>query len=203
MPAAAASASPPDTALLLIDLQRDFCPGGALAVPGGDLVIPVANRLLLAAPPAQPLYATRDWHPADSDHFQPSGEWPRHCVANSDGARFHPKLALPPYAQIVSKGAEPSSDGYSAFEGTLSDGTALEQDLRARGVSHLMVGGLATDYCVRHSVLDALARGWAVTVVTDAIAPVDLRAGDGDRALQEMKTAGATLRPSHQLGSPN
>ncbi len=191
------------TALLVIDVQRDFCPGGALAVPGGDLVVPVVNRLILDSPADRPLYATRDWHPADSSHFAPSGEWPSHCVAGSHGARFHPKLALPPHTRVVSKGVEPSSDGYSAFDGTLEDGTPLEEDLRDRLVSHLVVGGLATDYCVRHSVLDALGRGWSVTVVTDAVAPVELQVGNGQRALQEMKTAGATLRPSHQLGSPN
>lgn len=201
MPTTAGPGVQDPTALLLIDLQRDFCPGGALAVRGGDFVIPTVNRLLLASPPDCPLYATRDWHPHSSTHFKPHGDWPPHCVAESDGARFHPKLALPPNARIVSKGVEPESDGYSAFDGALENGTPLEEELRDRGVTHVIVAGLATDYCVRHSVLDGLGCGWAVTVVTDAIAPVDLQVGDGERALQEMKAAGATLRPSHDLFS--
>ena len=201
MPTTAGPGVQDPTALLLIDLQRDFFPGGALAVRGGDLVIPVVNRLLLTFPADRPLYATRDWHPPSSTHFKPQGAWPPHCVAESDGARFHPKLALPLYARIVSKGIKPESDGYSAFDGALENGTPLEEELRCRGVTHLIVAGLATEYCVRHSVLDGLGCGWAVTVVTDAIAPVDLQVGDGERALQEMKTAGATLRPSHKLFS--
>ena len=189
------------TAVLVIDVQRDFCPGGALAVQDGDRVVPVLNRVLHAAQArGLALYATRDWHPPDSSHFLASGgPWPVHCVAGSSGAQFHRDLRLPDGSQIVSKGTEAHSDGYSAFEGGLDDGTALANDLRRRGVTHLIAGGLATDYCVRRSVLDALQRGWRVTLLTDAIASVELTPGDGERALAEIRDAGAELRRSAEL----
>lgn len=187
-------------ALLVIDVQLDFCPGGALAVTDGDRIVPVLNGLLRqAASRRTPVYASRDWHPAGSSHFRPDGPWPVHCVAGSPGARFHPDLRLPSDVTIVSKGIAPDSDGYSAFDGCVADGTRLGDDLRRRRIDHLVLGGLATDYCVKHSVLDARAGSWQVTVVTDATAPVELNPGDGARALDEMKTAGATLRPSDEL----
>ena len=189
------------TAILVVDVQRDFCQGGALAVPDGDRVVPVLNTLLQAAHTrGLPIYATRDWHPVDSTHFLAGGgAWPTHCVAGSPGARFHPDLRLPDGTLIVSKGIEASSDGYTAFEGTLDDGAALADDLRRRGVAHLVTGGLATDYCVRHCVLDAMRQGWHVTLVTDAIAAVELTPGDGERALAEMRQAGAELRLAAEL----
>lgn len=122
-----------------------------------------------------------------------------HCVAGSRGAQFHPDLRLPDGTEIVSTGTEADSDGYSAFEGTLDDGTPLAEDLRRRGITHMVAGGLATDYCVRHSVLDAIRGGWRVTLVTDAIAAVDLKPGDGAHALEEMRTAGAELCRSADL----
>ncbi|MDP6581593.1 MAG: nicotinamidase [Vicinamibacterales bacterium] len=189
------------TAVLVVDVQRDFCPGGALAVADGDRVVPVLNRILDAAHTRGcPVYATRDWHPPDSRHFLAGGgSWPVHCVAGSRGAQFHPDLRLPDGTEIVSTGTEADSDGYSAFEGTLDDGTPLAEDLRRRGITHMVAGGLATDYCVRHSVLDAIRGGWRVTLVTDAIAAVDLKPGDGAHALEEMRTAGAELCRSADL----
>ena len=189
------------TAVLVVDVQLDFCPGGALAVPGGDRVVPVLNQILRAAHARRlTVYATRDWHPRASSHFlSGGGPWPVHCVAGSPGARFHPDLRLPEGTQVVSTGIESTSNGYSAFEGCLDDGTALADDLRRRGITHLVAGGLATDYCVRHSVLDAMRRGWRVTLVTDAIAAVDLTPGDGELALADMRAGGAALRPSTEL----
>ena len=189
------------TAVLVVDVQRDFCPGGALAVPDGDRVVGVLNHILRAAHARRlTVYATRDWHPTGSTHFLASGgAWPVHCVAHTPGARFHSDLRLPDGTLIVSKGMDANSDGYSAFAGCLDDGTALAHDLRRRGITHLIAGGLATDYCVRHSVLDALRKGWRVTLVTDAIAAVELTPGDGERALADMRAAGAELRRSAEL----
>jgi nicotinamidase/pyrazinamidase len=187
------------TAILVVDTQQDFCAGGALAVPGGEAVVPVLNRVLaVAAERGLTCYATRDWHPADSHHFQPRGPWPVHCVAGTAGARFHPDLRRPTDTVIVNKGTLVDSDGYSAFDGCLDDGngTTLADDLARRGVTHLVIGGLATDYCVRASVLDALRRGFEVTVMADAIAAVEQRVGDGPRAIEEMRSAGATLATS-------
>ena len=199
----APSAEPRDavTAVLAIDVQQDFCPGGALAVPNGDRVVPVLNRVLHAAHAlGLALYATRDWHPLDSSHFLTGGgPWPVHCVAGSPGARFHGDLCLPDGSQIVNKGVDANSDGYSACAGCLDDGTPLTLDLTRRGITHLVAGGLATDYCVRDSVLDAIQRGWRVTLLTDAIAAVEVTPGDGERALAEMRDAGARLIRSAEL----
>ena len=189
------------TAVLVVDVQRDFCPGGALAVPDGDRVVPVLNQVLRAAHArGLTVYATRDWHPPDSRHFLAGGgPWPAHCVASSPGAHFHSDLGLPEGVVVVNKGTTANSDGYSAFEGCLENGTSLSDDLRRRGITHLVTGGLATDYCIRHSVLDGRQKGWHVTVVTDAIAAVDLTPGDGERALAEMQAAGAELSRSTEL----
>ena len=189
------------TAVLVVDVQRDFCPGGALGVPNGDRVVKVLNPMLRAADARRlRVYATRDWHPHDSSHFLTGGgPWPVHCVAGSFGARFHPDLRLPEGTQVVNKGMTANSDGYSAFEGCLDDGTPLADDLRRRGITHLVTGGLATDYCIRHSVLDAIRGGWRVTLVTDAIAAVELTPGDGERALAEMRAAGAHLSQAAEL----
>ena len=191
----------PATAVLVIDVQRDFCAGGALAVPAGDSVVPVLNRVLSGAGTRRmPVYASRDWHPAASRHFVTGGGvWPVHCVAGSDGAEFHPGLRLPAGALVVSKGVRADEDGFSAFDGRLEDGTTLEESLRASGVARLLVGGLATDYCVCHTVLDARRKGWPVTLLTDAVSAVNLEPDDGARALREMQAAGAVLRTSGEL----
>ena len=195
------SSAEPTTAVLVIDVQRDFCSGGALAVPAGDAVVPLLNDMLRgAADRRMPVYASRDWHPATTGHFVTGGGvWPVHCVAGSNGAQFHPDLRLPADAAVVSKGVEADEDGFSAFDGRLEDGTTLEESLRAAGVARLLVGGLATDYCVRHTVLDALGKGWSVTLLTDAVSAVNLQPDDGARALEEMRAAGAVLWKSADL----
>lgn len=185
----------PRTALLVVDLQNDFCAGGALAVPDGDRVVEPVNRLLAAWAAARaPIFASRDWHPRESSHFSGrGGQWPVHCVADTPGAAFHPRLLLPDAALVVSKGQAPDGDGYSAFDGTLPAGETLAAALAERNVAHLTVCGLATDYCVRASVLDARSRGLAVSVVLDAVAAVDLQPGAGIAALDEMRAAGAEV----------
>jgi nicotinamidase/pyrazinamidase len=147
-----------------------------------------------------PVYASRDWHPPDSAHFAArGGAWPPHCIAGTEGARLHPDLQLPSGAMIVSKGTTPEADGYSAFDGTIAGRGGFEDDLRARGVTHLIVGGLATDYCVRASVLDARRRGFEVTVVENGVRAVDRIAGDGERALDEMRAAGAAVKAAGEI----
>jgi nicotinamidase/pyrazinamidase len=187
-------------ALLIVDVQNDFRPSGALAVPDGDRVVPVLNRLAARASALGiPVYATRDWHPPDTTHFAINGgKWPVHCVAGTEGARLHPDLQLPPGALIVSKGTSTKDDGYSAFEGSIPGRGSLLADLRARGIDEVVIGGLTTDYCVRLSALDARRHGLRATVVADAIGPVDVTPGDGDRALQEMKAAGTEVISSDQ-----
>jgi len=175
-------------ALVIVDLQNDFLTGGSLAVPGGDGVIPVLNvwiRRFRAA--GQPIFATRDWHPVDHCSFlDRGGPWPAHCVAGTIGARFSSELTLPPDVIVISKGTKPSKDAYSGF-----DGTDLAVQLRQAGVGRLFLGGLATDYCVRATVLDALKEGFQVVLLTDAARPVDVRPGDGERAIAEMRETGA------------
>jgi nicotinamidase/pyrazinamidase len=182
-------------ALLIVDVQNDFCPGGALAVPHGDRVIPVLNRLAARASAlGLPVYASRDWHPPNTTHFAANGgKWPVHCVAGTEGARLHPDLLLPPGALIVTKGTSTKDDGYSAFEGSIAGRGSLLADLRARGIDEVVIGGLATDYCVKASALDARRHGLGATVVSDAIGAVDLTPGDGARALEEMEAAGVDI----------
>ena len=185
-------------AMLIVDVQNDFCPGGALPVPDGDRVIPVLNAVIQRLA-GRPIYASRDWHPPDTTHFTAfGGPWPVHCVAGTPGAELRADLRLPADASIVSKGQDRKDDGYSAFEGATGQGRRLADDLRARGVTDLVVGGLATDYCVRASVLDARRAGFAVTVLTDAVAGIWPEAAA--RALQEMQQAGARLLSSGELG---
>jgi nicotinamidase/pyrazinamidase len=180
-------------ALLIVDVQNDFCPGGALEVAEGDAVVAPLNRRIAAMQAdGAPIYASRDWHPAVTSHFATyGGRWPRHCVAGTDGAAFHRDLALPASAIIITKGNESGVDGYSAFDGRTYAGTTFLDDLRSRGIRHLVVGGLATDYCVRASVLDALEAGFGVTVLTEAIRGVEMKPGDSMRAIDEMRAAGA------------
>ena len=179
-------------ALLVVDLQNDFCPGGSLAVPGGDAVVPVVNRYLdILGQRGVPVFASRDWHPAVTGHFRAyGGPWPPHCIQGTDGARFHRALRLPAEAVVVSKGMDPARDDYSAFNAVTAAGRPFDDCLRELGVTRLLVCGLATDYCVRQSSLDALAAGYGVTVLTDAVKGVDLSPGDSERALQEIVAAG-------------
>jgi nicotinamidase/pyrazinamidase len=188
-------------ALLIVDVQRDFCPGGALPVPHGDAVVAVLNRCIADAERHQvPIYASRDWHPAVTNHFKAyGGEWPPHCVQGSPGAQFHPGLRIPPTTTVITKGDEPDTAGYSAFEGHTPSGRSLADDLRARGIERLYIGGLATDYCVRASVLAARREGFDVSVLRDGVAAIDLEPGDATRAFDEMQEAGAELTTSTAL----
>ncbi|NMC73434.1 MAG: nicotinamidase [Geobacteraceae bacterium] len=183
------------SALIIEDVQNDFCPGWNLAVPDGDQVVPVLNRYSeLFRMRGLPVYASRDWHPLNSCHFKAGGgAWPVHCVQGTDGARFHPGLRLPDGILIISKGMDPEKDGYSSFEAFMENGDDFQSSLRQRGVRHLYVGGLATDYCVKNTVLDALRRGFAVTLLIDAVRGVDLTPGDAETAIREMVEAGAQV----------
>jgi len=183
------------SALLVVDIQKDFCAGGALPAPGGADIIPAVNRHLVDARSREmPVYATRDWHPPSTSHFKEyGGVWPPHCVQGTAGAQFHPELKLPPDAIVVNKGDDPQRHGYSAFDGHTSTGTALLDDLRDRHVTRVYLMGIATDYCVRESALDALRAGLEVRVLADAIAGIDARPGDAQRALDEISAAGARI----------
>jgi nicotinamidase-related amidase len=179
-------------ALLVVDPQVDFCPGGALPVPGGDRIFEAVNRV---APRFAHVVASRDWHPAGHVSFsERGGSWPAHCVMGTPGSEFHPRLDQGPIEHVVSKGSDPDRESYSAFEGT-----DLEEWLRDRGVRRVIVAGLATDYCVRASALDARQAGFEVVVLEDAVGAVEAAPGDGTRALDEMRRAGATLARSSEL----
>lgn len=182
-----------DKALLIVDVQNDFCPGGTLAVRKGDLVVPVLNAYIERfAARALPVYASRDWHPADTRHFKErGGPWPAHCVQDTHGAAFHSGLKLPEATAILTKGTSTEDHGYSAFEGSTPEGTDLATSLKQAGVRHIYVGGLTTDYCVRTTVLDGRGKELDVVVLLDAIRGIDVEEGDIARALDEMIRAGA------------
>jgi len=182
-------------ALLIVDVQNDFCPGGALHVPDGDRVVGPINRLAdLYVQAGLPVLASRDWHPPVTKHFRDyGGAWPVHCVQHTSGADFHPLLLLPDDAVLLYKGGDPERDAYSAFDALTAEGESLASLLARLGIGELCICGLATDYCVKSTVLDALDRGLGVSVAADAVAGVDLVAGDSDRALEEMARAGARL----------
>jgi nicotinamidase/pyrazinamidase len=186
---------PTRDALVIVDVQNDFCPGGALGVPGGDAVVPVLNRYAERfAAVGAPVFASRDWHPAKTSHFKAyGGVWPPHCVQGTPGADFHSQLALPSDATVVSKGMDPSEDAYSCFQSETADGMPFPATLGELGVGRLFVGGLATDYCVKSTVVDGVREGFEMVVLADAIAAVDLTPGDGAKALDEMRAAGARM----------
>jgi nicotinamidase/pyrazinamidase len=187
------------TALVIVDVQNDFAdPHGSLSVRGAEEVVDVANREAAKARAAGALVVyTRDWHPAETPHFEPyGGVWPVHCVHDTWGAEFHPRLAVE--GELIYKATGPE-DGYSAFSVQHlptgeTRGTGLAQLLRARGVERVVIVGIATDYCVRESGLDAARLGFETEVLTEGIRAVDLEPGDGDRALQELERAGIRLR---------
>lgn len=183
-------------ALVIVDVQNDFLPDGALGIPHGNEVIPVLNSVIGRFVARRlPIVATRDWHPVNHCSFRDrGGPWPPHCVANTPGAAFAAGLHLPTDATVVSKAGSPDKDAYSGF-----DGTELEALLRAHGAKRLFVAGLATDYCVLSTVRDALARRFQVFVLEDAIRAVNVRPGDGDKAIMEMKQKGARLITMEQL----
>lgn len=175
-------------ALIIVDVQGDFLAGGALAVPCGDEVVEVLNSYItLFQNEGLPIYATRDWHPANHCSFKAQGgRWPPHCVQQSSGAQFARELLLPQQTAIISKGIYPDRDGYSGFEET-----ALDAQLKKGRVRRLFIGGLATDYCVLSTVKDAVTLRYQVYVLSDAIRAVDVKAGDGERAITEMHGLGA------------
>lgn len=177
-------------ALLVVDVQKDFLPGGALAVPEGDAVIPPLNDAIRAFSEAGlPIFATRDWHPPDHCSFvRQGGLWPIHCVAGTRGAAFPKSLRFPASPLVVSKATDPAVEAYSGFAGT-----DLAELLSGRRVRRVFVGGLATDYCVLRTVLDARAAGLDVVVLDDAVRAVDVESGDGDRAVARMRAAGAVF----------
>jgi len=180
-------------ALLIIDVQNDFCPGGALAVADGDQIVPALNRYIEKFRQRKlPILATRDWHPAKTGHFEAfGGVWPPHCIQGSKGAEFRSDLQLPSDAVVVSAGMSPDEDGYSGFEGRDDRGIELADLLRRLGVERIYVGGLATDYCVKHTVLDGVKHGFQVVLLEDASRGVNLKPGDAERAVAEMVEAGA------------
>ena len=183
-------------ALVVVDVQNDFCPGGALPVIDGDAVVPPINRLIERfSSVGLTIIATRDWHPSNHCSFQAQGgRWPPHCVAASPGADFHPGLHLPQDTIVLDKANRPESEAYSGFEGT-----DLDERLTAAGVSEIVVCGLATDYCIKHTVLDGRRAGFRVTVVEDAIRGVNVEPDDSQRALDEMRAAGAEMADERSL----
>ena len=180
-------------ALIIVDVQNDFCPGGALAVSGGDEVVPVLNRAIERFTKAGlPIFATRDWHPEKTNHFKAyGGIWPVHCVQGTRGAEFHAGLELGKDIVVVSAGMVPDEDGYSGFQARDPSGARLAELLQRKGVERIIVGGLATDYCVKHTVLDGLKEGFKVLLLADAIRAVNLKPHDGELAIAEMVRAGA------------
>jgi nicotinamidase/pyrazinamidase len=175
-------------ALLIVDFQNDFTPGGALAVADGDAIAERLNELA-ADPRFELVVATRDWHPADHGSFKEQGGiWPVHCVQGAPGAELHPSLDRARVHVVVDKGQDPATEGYSGFEAT-----DLESLLRARGIDRVTIGGLATDYCVKNTALDALRLGFGVTVDRAAVRGVEVEPGDSERALEELSAAGADL----------
>lgn len=184
---------PEKTALLIVDVQNDFCPGGTLAVPEGDKVVPIMNEYIRRFQAAGlPIFASRDWHPLETRHFATGGGiWPPHCVQDTPGGAFHPGLDLPSDTIIVTKGADPEDDAYSVFEGKVPSGELFAELVSTAGIEHLYIGGLATDYCVSATTLDAIERGIKVTVLEDGCRGVEVNPGDTQRALEEMKARGA------------
>lgn len=180
-------------ALLLVDPQNDFCPGGSLPVADGDRVMPVLSAWAAAADRARlPIFVSRDWHPARTTHFKEfGGAWPPHCVMGTHGAEFHPDFQLPGSAVIVSKGMGETEDAYSAFQARDESGTRLPMLLQDRDVRRIYIGGLTTDYCVRFSTLDALRLGIGVSLILNGMRAVNLHPRDGEQAIEEMRAAGA------------
>ena len=183
-------------ALIVVDVQQDFCSGGALSVPDGDAVVAPINALVEKfQADGLPVFLTRDWHPSDHSSFSDQGGlWPAHCVAGTTGAEFHPDLQVGEGATIISKATACEGDAYSGFEGT-----DLGSQLLAEGISEVLVCGLATDYCVKATALDAVKAGLVTTALTDAMRGVDVQAGDSQRALDELQAAGIRLADSTEF----
>lgn len=180
-------------ALLIVDLQNDFCPKGRLPVEDGDKIVPQVNKYLkIFSKNKLPIFLSRDWHPKKTKHFKEfGGMWPRHCVQNSKGAEFHSNLKFPKEAIILSKGMDPEKDSYSAFQAVDQNGVEFLNLLKIFGIEELFVAGLATDYCVKWSVFDALKNGFKVKLLIDAIKGVNLKPDDSEKAIKEMLMLGA------------
>lgn len=186
----------PADALIVVDVQKDFCPRGALAVENGNAVVPVLNALM---PKFGCVVFTRDWHPADHCSFAEAPRfedrsWPAHCVADTPGAAFHDDLIVPTHALVIDKAIEPDAEAYSGFEGT-----GLAERLAERGIDRVFVGGLATDYCVKNTALDAVRHGFEVVVVLDACRGIDVPRGAVDAALAEMRQQGVLFVRAEDL----
>ncbi len=183
-------------ALIIVDVQNDFCPGGSLAVPGGDEVARTMTRVAQRfAERGAKVYATLDWHPARHISFKErGGPWPPHCVQGTRGAELHAELKLPAHTTIIKAASDPDKEAYSGFMDT-----DLEQQLRASGVDRVFVGGLATDYCVLNTVIDSARKGFDTYLLTDAIAAVDVHPGDGERAIRQMLEAGAKATTAREV----
>lgn len=178
-------------ALIIVDVQNDFCPGGALAVPESDKIVPVINQLI---PKFDKIYTTQDWHPADHLSFKEQGGiWPPHCVANTKGADFHPDLKAENAIHIL-KGADKNKEAYSGFQGT-----DLSGKLKEDGIRRIFITGLATDYCVKATALDGLKQGFEVVIISDGIKGVDVNPGDSEKALGELKDAGVVIAKSGEI----
>jgi nicotinamidase/pyrazinamidase len=182
--------------LLLVDVQNDFLPGGALTVRDGDAVLaPLRHCIEAFGRRGLPIFITRDWHPPRHCSFhEQGGPWPPHCVAGTAGAEFPGALHLPSGVRIISKASSPEVDAYSGFQGT-----DLAAQLRSASCQRVLIGGLATDYCVRATALDARAHGFEVLLLTDGVRAVEVHAGDGGRALDDMRARGAQLISVHQV----
>jgi nicotinamidase/pyrazinamidase len=182
-------------ALVIVDVQNDFCPGGALGVQDGDRIVPVLNKYIEKfAQAGMPIFFTRDWHPPRTTHFSTDGgSWPPHCIQGSKGAEFHPDLQLGSYTAVLSKGMAVDEDSYSAFEAVDSRGLSLGEVLRQSGINRIYVGGLATDYCVKQTAVDGLAQGFQVVLLHDAVAGVNLQPEDSDQAVEAMVKAGVAV----------
>jgi len=180
-------------ALLIVDVQNDFCPGGALGIPEGDKIIPNINKYIkIFSQKKLPIFVTRDWHPVNTGHFKDfGGVWPVHCIQRTLGAAFHPKLKLPGDAVMLYKGMDPAKDSYSSFQAEDSRGERFSRLLNRLKIKELWIAGLATDYCVKFSTRDAFKHGFKVKILIDAIKGVDLKPGDSERAIKEMLKRGA------------
>jgi nicotinamidase/pyrazinamidase len=185
------------SALILVDIQNDFCPGGALAVKEGDQILPVVNRLIRAFPL---VISTQDWHPANHISFKErGGPWPPHCVQGTRGAELHPDLRTDAISHSFRKASSPDKDDYSEFEGKDAQDCSLDERLKSLGVGKLYIVGLATDYCVLETVLDGIRYGYEVYAVTDAMRAVNVNPDDGEKALKKMASSGAHLVTSDEV----
>ena len=186
-------------ALVIVDVQKDFCPGGSLPVQDGDKVVPVLNDYIkIFWNAGAQIYTTKDWHPSNHVSFKPyGGIWPPHCIMGTEGAKFHLDLKLPKSVKIISKATTPNKEAYSGF-----DGTNLEKDMSEKGVRRVFVGGLATDYCVKNTILDAVKVGFEAVLLTDATLGVNVKPGDSEKAIKEMVDAGAKTVSLAEIQEP-